>query len=244
MSHYHSCYYDFCYYNNTCFSFVLKCPELVAPYGSYEPIFGTNPIAIGIPTSNQNTSISTNNEYEKPIVLDMATSAAALFSLHIAKRDNLSIPNDVAYDCDGNETISPDAALNGALRVFDRSHKGSHLALMVELLAGALSGADMIDKKNGDHWGSLIIAIDPGIFGNVSDFYQRVKLMCHRVKRAKRLPGIEEILLPGEQGDRVEELNKKNGYIVMRAKDIEDLKRMAIRNQIDNKSSEFFSTHV
>lgn len=43
---------------------------------------------------------------------------------------------DVAYDSEGKETTDPAAALAGAIRVFDRSYKGSHIALMVEILAG------------------------------------------------------------------------------------------------------------
>jgi len=107
-----------------------QCPEMVAPYGSYEPIFGTNPIAISIPTSS------------KPIVMDMATSAAAYFGLVTADREGQSIASDIAYDEEGRETTSPAAAMRGALRVFDRGHKGSALALMVELLAGNTGPVD------------------------------------------------------------------------------------------------------
>jgi len=58
----------------------------------------------------------------------------------------LSCQDDVAWDPQGHPTSDPAAALAGALRVFDRGHKGSGLALMVELLAGAVTGAAMSDK--------------------------------------------------------------------------------------------------
>ena len=62
-----------------------------------------------------------------------------------------------------------------------RSYKGSHLALMVELLAGALPGAAMEDKRNAKGWGTLIIAIDPEEFDSLEAFQARVRVMCQRV---------------------------------------------------------------
>jgi LDH2 family malate/lactate/ureidoglycolate dehydrogenase len=60
--------------------FFLKCPEMVAPHGSYEPIFGTNPLAIGIPTGPDDPSL----------ILDMATSAEAWFGLVSSKTCNIA----------------------------------------------------------------------------------------------------------------------------------------------------------
>jgi LDH2 family malate/lactate/ureidoglycolate dehydrogenase len=131
------------------------------------------------------------------------------------------IPNDVAYNSKGHPTTDPMEAMKGALRGFDRSYKGSHLALMVELLAGALTGASMTDKNNSNNWGTLIIAIDPAVLGKkkeefpvflypnpnllisifcisffilgpIEDFQERAAVMCDRVKNAKRLPGHED----------------------------------------------------
>ena len=119
--------------------------------------------------------------------------------------------------------------MKGALRVFDRGHKGSHLALMVELLAGALTGAAMSNKHDKQNWGSLIIALDPAILGLTDDFHERAMEMCNRVKNAKRLPGHEktEIYLPGERGDLLEDENLRNGYLKMSKKLYNDLLTMA-----------------
>lgn len=171
-----------------------QCSEMVAPHGSYEAIFGTNPLAIGIPTQ------------PRAQILDMATSSWAFFGLKTAEAEGRSIPDDVAYDAEGHQTTNPTEALKGALRVFDRSYKGSHLALMVELLAGAFTGAAMEDKTNAKNWGSLVIAIDPKVFGpdTAENFQASAMTMCNRVKNAKRLPGeTGEIMLPGERGDAV-----------------------------------------
>ena len=103
---------------------------MVAPHGSYEPIFGTNPLAIGIPTI----------EGEPTLILDMATSAEAWFGLVsgsfcfvkynfysrnlflkvTAKEQGLPIRPDVAFNNRGQLTTSPADALEGALQVFDR----------------------------------------------------------------------------------------------------------------------------
>jgi LDH2 family malate/lactate/ureidoglycolate dehydrogenase len=144
----------------------------------------------------------------------MATSAEAWFGLVTAEAEGKSIRSDIAYDSEGRETTSPAAALSGALRVFDRSYKGSHIALMIELLAGAMTGASMNDKKESHNWGSLVIAIDPAEFsGSLEEFQRNAQIMCDRVKSAKKLEGVTEILLPGERGDRVEARNLAKGTI-------------------------------
>jgi len=64
-----------------------------------------------------------------------------------------SIPHDVAYSRGGRPTCNPNEALRGALRPFDRSHKGSGLALMVELLTGAWVGGGLVNKAKAKNWG-------------------------------------------------------------------------------------------
>lgn len=176
---------------------LAQSPEFVAPYNAYQPIFGTNPIAISVPVSGDS----------EPVTLDMATSAYALFGLLEAKTAGISIPDNVAYDSDGNSTTEPAAALSGAIRVFDRGHKSSGLSLMVELLAGALSGCAIEDKKTVASWGNFVLAIDPKIIwgddSGLDSFKERVAIVCQRVKSAKKLPGVDEVFLPGEKGDRI-----------------------------------------
>lgn len=178
-----------------------QCNEMVAPHGSYEPLFGTNPLSIGIPTK------------PRAQILDMATSACAYYGIKMAEQAGTSIAADIAYDEFGQPTTDPSAALRGAIRVFDRGHKGSHLALMVELLAGAFTGAAMQDKAQAKNWGSLVIAIRPDILGDAEDFLQRATEMCDRVKGAKLLPTESELFLPGERGDRLEAENIAAGTV-------------------------------
>lgn len=144
----------------------------------------------------------------------MATSAEAWFGLVTANEEGRPISGDIAYDNQGNCTTSAADALHGALRVFDRSYKGSHLALIVELLAGALCGASMgEDKWKAENWGSLVIVIDPTELGAMEDFRENVEIMCQRVKNAKKLSGVSEICLPGERSERIFQNNMSLGTL-------------------------------
>ena len=176
-------------------------PEFVAPNGAIEPIFGTNPIGVGIPTANG------------PVVLDMATSAYSFFGLLEARTAGKKIPHGVAIDGKGNITEDPNAAIEGgAIKTFDGGYKSSNLALIVELLAGPLVGAAVADKMSEKNWGNLVIAIDPALLGQ-GEFEKRAAIVTERVKNAKKAPGVNEILLPGERGDAFAAGAKSAGVI-------------------------------
>lgn len=180
-------------------------PEFVAPNGAVEPIFGTNPIGVGIPTANG------------PVVLDMATSAYSFFGLLEARTAGKKIPHGVAIDGKGNITEDPNAAIEGgAIKTFDGGYKSSNLALIVELLAGPLVGAAVADKMSEKNWGNLVIAVDPSLLGQ-GEFEKRAAAVTARVKGAKRMPGVNEILLPGERGDAFAAAVKADGRINVEA---------------------------
>lgn len=200
---------------------LAQSPEFVAPFGAREPIFGTNPIAISVPAPDG----------QEPVTLDMATSAFALFGLLEAKTAGRPIPGNVAYDSNGEPTTDPAAALSGAIRVFDRGHKSSGLALMVELLAGALSGCAIDDKKASASWGNFVLAIDPKVIwgddAGLALFKDRVATVCKRVRSAKRLDGVDRIYLPGERGDETAQERRANDRIEIETNLYNDLCRMA-----------------
>ncbi|MDE2638262.1 MAG: Ldh family oxidoreductase [Chloroflexota bacterium] len=175
--------------------------ELMAMHGSYEPFFGTNPLAIGIPSA------------AKPIVFDMATAAIAWYGIHLANAEGQSIPEDVAYDSDGRITTDPAAALAGAIKAFG-GYKGAALALIVEVLTRPLVGAIRDDRGRKLDWGNLVFAIDPELLADDLDNFQAgVSDLLARMKRLKRLPGAEEILAPGERGDQIYERLTAAGVI-------------------------------
>ena len=112
--------------------------------------------------------------------------------------------------------------------VIYRSYKGSHLALMIELIAGALTGASMQDKKQSKNWGTLVLAIDPAEFTSLEEFQRSAGIMCDRVKHAKKLSGVHDICLPGERGDAVEQTNKSLGTIELNISVFEKLSNMTV----------------
>lgn len=163
--------------------------EFMAMHGSYEGFFGTNPIAFGIPSA------------ENPIVFDMATASMAYYGIVEANTAGLELPHGVAYNSTGEITTDASEALSGAIRAFG-GHKGAALALMVELLTRPLLGASRKADGTKEDWGNLIMAIDPELFGDVDSFKAEVSDLIKRLKNTKKLPDVDEILVPGERGDR------------------------------------------
>jgi L-2-hydroxycarboxylate dehydrogenase (NAD+) len=198
------------------FSF-SRSPERVAVHGSFEPVFGTNPIAVAIPTRSD------------PIVLDMSTAATSYFGLVEAVTAGRDIPADFAYDARGIPTTSPQEAIAGAIRSFDRSYKGSGLALIGEILAGPLVGAAFcgIGDSKGN-WGHLIFAIDPELLTDRHEFTENVSAIVDKVKSTKKLQGVEEIFVPGEKESRLAGERQKTGLI-----DVEDNLFDALRKVAD-----------
>lgn len=190
-------------------------PELMAMHGSYEPFLGTNPLAIGIPSAG------------KPLVFDMATAAIAWYGIILANAEGDTIPDGVAYDAEGHLTTDPEAALAGAIKAFG-GYKGAALALIVETLTRPLVGA--MRKADGSKldWGNLVFAIDPELLADDLDsFRDGVSDLLKRVKRLKKLPGVDEILVPGERGDRVQEQITAAGALELDDRVWRELKEVA-----------------
>jgi len=191
-------------------------PCFVCHYGSSEAKYGTNPIAVGVPTEDD------------PIVLDMATAAMAWFGLVEAKTAGQSIPGDVAYDNQGQLTADPAKAMEGAIRPFDRSYKGAGLAMMVEILTGPLVDASFVGLGEKNNWGNLIFAIDPELLGDREEFKNKIFQLIENVKASKKLPGVENIFVPGERGNRLTQERLNSGKI-----EIEDNLYQAIKKVVE-----------
>ena len=162
---------------------------LVPPSGSYEPLFCTNPIAWGVPTDDE------------PIVLDMSSSGISYFGLVEAKTQGVQVAEGLGYDKEGNETTDPAEIMKGAIRPFDKGFKGAGLALMVQIIGGALVGGDFLNESDND--GNVIIAINPEAMVGMERFIGEVSKISKAIKQAKRLEGVEEVMIPGERGDKI-----------------------------------------
>lgn len=161
----------------------------VAPYGGSKPVFGTNPFAFGWPRPDGN-----------PFVFDFATSAVARGEIELHQRAGKSIPLGWAIDAEGRPTTDPALGLAGALLPFG-GHKGTALALMVELLAGPMIG-DLTSQESFAEdeglgspplGGELIVAFDPVRFlgDDFTDHMARAEALFSSISRQDgvRLPG-------------------------------------------------------
>lgn len=136
-------------------------PPYLAPAGGRRPFFGTNPMSFAWPRQGR-----------PPMVFDQASAAMARGEVMIAARDGKRLPEGAGIDAAGTPTTDPEAVLKGAQLPFG-GHKGSAIALMVDLLAGPLIGevtsaeAGDTDNKDGTAalGGELILALDPARFG-------------------------------------------------------------------------------
>ena len=169
---------------------LANSPEFVAAAAGGKAVFGTNPIAFGIPKANG-----------PPLTFDMATSAIALFGVLTAKAKGEPLPAGVAYAKDGSgfTTDAAEALEGGSIATFG-GHKGAGLSLCVELLAGVLSGGAVLgqceSKKAAKSWGHTLIAIDAA--GLVDDFEGKAASVIETVKASG--PGIR---IPGENSAKI-----------------------------------------
>jgi L-2-hydroxycarboxylate dehydrogenase (NAD+) len=184
-------------------------PRAVSHHGGIEPTYGTNPIGFGFPTE------------DNPIVFDMAASAITWFGLVQAKELNQELPENVAIDADGNPTRDPRAAMKGAILPFDRSYKGSGLALVVELLAGVMSGASYVFDE-GD-WGSTFIAFSPSLLMDLTEFKRRSSDLISKVKSKKSKTG-KALRIPGYDLELEVQRRLQSGEIDIEEKIFEQLK--------------------
>ena len=184
----------------------------VAPYGSADPFFGTNPISVGIPLAGG-----------KSIVLDMSSSVVARGKIRLAALSGESIPLGWACDESGAPTTDPNKALNGSLLPLG-GPKGSGLAMVIDIMAGLLMGSSYGQKLKSFHElegptgvGASFIAIDIARFIDPELFAQNVQAYAEEIKGLRRQPGATSILLPGEVELMKEEKSRISGIEVPEA---------------------------
>jgi (2R)-3-sulfolactate dehydrogenase (NADP+) len=163
---------------------LANTPAAIAPWGGTKAVFGTNPIAFACPLPGR-----------PPVVVDMALSKVARGNILAAKQKGERIPRGWALDAAGKPTTDPDAALAGTMLPLGDA-KGTPLALMVELLAAGLTGANFaadassfLDAKGPPPGtGQLIVAFDPAAFGGSGEHFAML-IASIELQPGARLPG-------------------------------------------------------
>ncbi len=173
----------------------------IAPTGGAEIRLGNNPLGFGVPRPGG-----------RPVILDMAMSVVARGKIRAALQRGERIPGTWATDSAGNPTTDPKAALDGFLLPFG-GYKGYGLALMVDLLAGVLSGAAYLTHVNSwlddpdqpGNLGHFFMLIDTRVLGSTEWLAERVRDFDEIVHGTRRADAAVPVRLPGEiELDRLE----------------------------------------
>ena len=168
---------------------------VVHPLGGTRPIIGSNPLACAVPSTGD------------PFLTDFTPCVSLPTYVRYSQRYGAPMAEGLVSDADGNPTTDPNKVCTGIGHSLDvgainpGGNKGFGLLLMIDFLSGALVGADMgldhITKKDA-HKGHLLIAIDPGIFGDSETFKTAVFSAHGGHPQLEKATGVDAIRMPGE----------------------------------------------
>jgi uncharacterized oxidoreductase len=182
--------------------------DVQAPYGCAEPRLGTNPFCVAVPDGTGTPAM----------LLDMATTTIAAGKARVAFNKGEPVPEGCLIDAAGQPTNDPAGLIRdhtGALLAFGR-HKGSGLAIMCEVMAGALAGGQRAEqeRKGGSLNSMLAVVIDPSQLNGAEATAAAAESTAAHVRSSRVAPGFAEILLPGEPERRSAERRTRDGIPV------------------------------
>lgn len=209
---------------------MTNASPLVAPSYSKQRMLGTNPICYAFPAGKH-----------LPIVIDMATSAAANGKLEIAQRTGKAIPNNWVQTKNGEESTNANELSNGGSLLPLGGHKGYGLASLVDILCGVLSGANYgpwvppfvaflnpLENLPGNGIGHFLGAMRIDAFRPANDFKDNIDNWIDAFKNANRIDENQHVIIPGEPEFLLEKERLATG-IPLNEKVIIDLQELANR---------------
>jgi LDH2 family malate/lactate/ureidoglycolate dehydrogenase len=179
----------------------------MAVWGGADPLLGTNPLAIGVPSGNG------------PMVLDMATTVVSYGTVkNYALQGKPMEKGWMVNTATGEDVIDAKRAAEGLLKPIG-GYKGSGLAVMLGFLAGPLNravfGREVVDFNADDasetNTGHFIIALDVARFLPLAEYKAEVDRHVRGLKESKRLPGVDDIRMPGERRRACREERMRDG---------------------------------
>ncbi len=176
-------------------------------WGGRTTFLGASPIAAGIPGGRK-----------APYVMDMAMTVIARGKIRLASMRGEAIAPGLALDKEGHPTTDATAAFEGVCLPFG-GVKGSVLATLMDLMAGAFTGANFagdvkslyFDHSGPQDVGHLFFAIKPDLFMRLEDFETRMDAFVDRIKTLPRAAGVDEVMMPGEPEQRREDERRRTG---------------------------------
>lgn len=209
--------------------------KLVAPLWGAERMLGTNPISIAFPGYKN-----------PPIVVDLATSAAAYGKIEIARRKGQAVPKGWIIDHSGNMSTAPDDMINGGALLplgSERElggHKGYALSAMVDILTSVLSGAnwgpfappfalrqEIPSRSVGKGIGHFFGAMEIEGFMDATEFKKRIDEWIEVFRNTKPAAGTSGVIIPGDPEHEEEAIRKVQGVPLVAPviADLEDISK-------------------
>lgn len=175
--------------------------QIVAPEGGTEGRYGTNPIAFGFPSDGA------------PIIWDIGTAGVMLGEVILKMRLGQTLEPGLAYDAEGAPTQDPGAALMGRAFSVWGGHKGSGLAMVVQLL-GMLAGASAAPEGLRD-CGLFMIVVDPALLTDAEDFRHRVTAYAESLRATRPLDPQQPVRVPFERSHKARADRTAGGVIAV-----------------------------
>jgi LDH2 family malate/lactate/ureidoglycolate dehydrogenase len=179
------------------FVLLLTCSDpnaaSVAPHGGLHAVFTPDPLAFGVPTSGD------------PVLIDLSASLTTNGMTARLHQQGRRLAHPWLLDAEGRATDDPAVLFTEPKGTIlpaggiDAGHKGYALALIVELLTGALAGHGRADPKEG--WGASVFvqAIDPAAFGGTDAFLRQADWLAGACRDNPPRPGFDAVRLPGQR---------------------------------------------
>ena len=165
------------------------------PFGGSRRTLSTNPWALGVPAKSR-----------PPVVVDFATTTVAEGKLKFARAKKTAVPRGWIIDSAGKPTTDVEDFYRGGMLLPFGAHKGSGMSIFASLLGG-LSG----EGGGGKIGGVMVVAYDPGAFGDRDVYLQAVDDAIATVKAVPAAEGVSEVLLPGEPETRSRAERQRDG---------------------------------
>ncbi len=179
---------------------ICNTGPIMAPHGGKSRILGSNPMSVAFPS------------LKGIFLLDFATSVAAGNKILLAYNRGEKIPYGWMLDKDGKPTRDPASIFHDGVLLPFGGHKGYALAILIDVLGGALTGHGCTSSPEFKHGnGTLMAVIDIKSFISIQEFKEKVNTLFKTIKESPKAPGYREILIPGEPEQRVENKRLKEG---------------------------------
>ena len=178
----------------------------LAPHGGRQAVFGTNPVAAAVPLPGS-----------EPVVIDFSTAAVASGKIRVLRERGEPLPEGWILDAEGRPSTSAEDYYAGGMLLPAAAHKGYALSLLVELLAGCLTGAGSPGVPDSSYRvgnGLFLQAFDVEAFMPLESFAHAVLALADVVRDTPPATGHERVMLPGEPERRLAAERARDGVEV------------------------------